>query len=473
MKEMTNIQKQTLAVVAILFLFLHINIAFASNTDTIDSLLKNHMKESSLPGMAVGVIKNNEINYKKTRGVDGHGDTLTTSTPMFIGSLSKSMTALAVMQLVEEDLVSLDDPIKNYIPYFQVQNPELSKNITVRNLLNHESGLANTKKLPSTRLEASLQERIKALSNLEEATGNGEEYHYFNDNYNLLGLLIEEVTGKTYATYMKDAIFTPLGMDNTTADLSKIKEKDIHGYTTIFGFSKGKELNIPRYDIPAGFILSNLNDMTKYLSFLIKKDHNILSNQGFEQMRTASENSSYGMGWNIREVNGKRLVEHSGTVPGFNAHIAFIPETKSGYIYIINQNYMFGNIKGNLLKVITNQTDFKHFPYTLLSRIIAFVILILMAKDIWNTIRLVKAKRSKQAWIKEGIKSLLLGLFLSLGLPLILTNFLHLTVNFKRMLIYTPDLALFWIVSISIQVVNLSISLWQLYRTNDKNTLSH
>lgn len=284
MKKKLIFNLKSLIILIFVLTLAQISIVSAESNDKIDSLLERHMKDSNLPGIAVGIIKNGQIVYSDTKGINGYGEGLTETSPMFIGSVSKSFTALATMRLVEKGVISLDTPVKKYIPYFKVENPQLSENITVRDLLIQKSGLSRKKEIPSSDYNSTLKERVKALSTMREVAENGEEFNYLNDNYNILGLLIEEITGKTYASYMKENVFEPLGMVNTTADVSVIKEKKIHGYTNMFGVSKKLNQNIPRYDVPSGYILSNLKDMNKYLSFFIEPDEEILSLEGFNGM---------------------------------------------------------------------------------------------------------------------------------------------------------------------------------------------
>lgn len=442
-------------------------------SDKIDSLLERHMKDSDLPGIAVGIIKNGETIYSDTKGIDGHGEELAETSPIFIGSVSKSFTALAVMQLAEKDLISLDTPVKKYIPYFEVANPKLSEKVTVRDLLIQKSGLSRKQQVPSSDYNSTLKERVKALSNMEEVTENGKEFHYLNDNYNILGLLIEEVTGKSYASYMRENVFTPLGMISTTADIETIKEKNIYGYTNIFGFSKRLKERVPLYDIPSGYIVSNLQDMNKYVSFLLEPNEEILSKESIKEMRLISENSNYGMGWRITEVDDLELIEHSGAVPVFSSHVALIPETKSGYVYIINKGHIIHNfvktyekLQNNLLQIIMGQNNFEHFPSILILRIFSFIILILTLKDIWTTKKLLNANKTKKEWIKEGVKSLIQIGFLCFGLPFILRNVLGLGFDLVYMLEYVPDFTILLFVSIFIEVIRSIISLVHIIRKN-------
>ncbi len=458
------------SVIIIILLIIQINTVHASENSDVAVMINHHLKDSNIPGIVVGIIKNGELIYSDQIGIDGNGKDLNSNTPMFIGSISKSLTALATMQLVEKNLISLEDPIKKHIPYFKVANPTLTENITVKDLLYQTSGLSRKRSIPSSDYDFSIKKRVKALSDMKEVIDNGQEFHYLNDNYNILGLLIEEVSGKTYGGYMKENIFDPIGMLNTTANVENIRAENIYGYTNIFGFSKKIKQLVPRYDIPSGYIISNLKDMSSYMSFLLNPDESILSAAAIDKMREVSGDSNYAMGWHIKEVDNLTIVEHSGAVPGFSSHMALIPETNSGYIYIMNKNHLIHNfvhvydkINNNLLKVLLGQSSFDFFPSIWVIRIFSLFLIVLSAKDIWLTRKFISIPKTRQEWLKEGIKSILLILFLSFGLSFILKNFLGMDYDLKIMFSYVPDFSSLLIIAILIQIVRLFISGFHLF----------
>lgn len=443
----------------------------AIESEEITAMIDRHMDDIAIPGIAVGIINDGEEVYYDTKGVSGQGNELNSETPMFIGSVSKSLTALAVMQLVEDNLIGLDEPVKKYIPYFKVASPQLTEKITIRDLLNQTTGLARKNSIPSSDYDFTLKERVKELADMEASGKRGTEFNYLNDHYNILGLLIEEVSGSSYAQYMRNNVFRPIGMINTTANIQTIRDKDVYGYTNIFGFSKRIKQSVPRYDIPSGFILSNLEDMYRYLEFLIDPDENIISDRAINIMRTTAGNSTYGMGWQVREIDGQKVVEHSGAVPGFSSHLAVIPDTNSGYLYIMNKNHLIHNfvnvynrIDGNMMQVVREKHSFNYFPSIWIIRIFSLVLLILTVKDLWNTKKLSQKTNNKKGWSKEAIKSLLLILFLTLGLSYILKNMLGLAVDLKIMFAYVPDYTALLIIDILVQVIRLGISLFHIFK---------
>ena len=444
----------------------------------ITTMIEKHMDDVAIPGIAVVIISNNQKLYLDTKGVNGQGEELSNNSPMFIGSVSKSLTALAVMQLVEDGTIQLDEPVKKYISYFKVAEPQLTENIRVRDLLNQTTGLSRTKSIPSSDYDYTIKERVQALANMEAVSSRGTEFNYLNDNYNILGLLIEEVSGLSYAEYMKDNVFKPIGMDSTTADIEDIRDKNVHGHTNIFGFSNSIKQAVPRYDIPSGYILSNLEDMYSYLEFLIEPDESILKKESIKIMRTAASYSNYGMGWRMENINGAQVVEHSGAVPGFSSHLAVIPATNSGYLYIMNKNHLIHNfvnvynrLNGNMLQVAMGENSFNYFPSIWVIRIFSLVLLILTAKDLWNTKKLLSVKNYKKEWIKEGIKSLVLILFLTFGLSYILKNLLGLAVDIRVMFAYVPDYTSLLVVDILVQVIRLIISLVNIFKSEEKSAI--
>jgi CubicO group peptidase (beta-lactamase class C family) len=373
------------------------------NNEEISSLLEEHMNEASFPGIAASIVEKGDVVFLNALGKNGEGDDLSTTDPMFIGSVSKSFTALAVMQLVEKGLVDLDNPVQNYIPYFEVKDKDLSKRITVRDVLVQKSGLSRKNQVRSFDFDTTIEERVRALSSMKAVTDRGEEFYYLNDNYNILGLLIEEVTNESYGEYMRKNIFEPLNMTSTTADIEEIREKDVHGYTSIFGFSFRMKQRVPLYDIPSGFILSNLEDMNKYVQYLLNPNSSILSLNGIQEMRKITGDSGYAMGWNVGTKDGLKVIEHSGAVASFSSHVALFPEEDSAYMYITNKNHLamnfvgaFKNLNDNLFSYVQDEKEYNHFPSNWLLRIVSILILFLTLKDIWDTIKISKSKKTKK-----------------------------------------------------------------------------
>ena len=197
----------------------------SSNYSDIDSRLKKEIRELHIPGMAIAIV-----NYKEVLFSETYGNCDNLDTPFIIGSLSKSFTALAVMQLVEEEKVDLDTKISDYIDtsaYFI--NASDGDRITIRQLLNQTSGLGTYQRFGNAKI-----------------TESYGQHQYANINYGLLGEIIEAVSGISYSEYMDKNIFSPLSMSHTAATLIQSKENGlITGYRNYFGLPIAGEPDYP------------------------------------------------------------------------------------------------------------------------------------------------------------------------------------------------------------------------------------
>jgi CubicO group peptidase (beta-lactamase class C family) len=154
---------------------------------------------------------------------DGTGRAMTPDTPFLIASLSKSITALGIMQLVEEGKINLDAPVQTYLPWFRVADEEVSSKITVRHLLHQTSGFdereSYVRNLNTDSSDDALEKSIRSLNTAELNFTPGEAFEYTNTNYDILGLLIQTVSGQSYEEYIEEKIFAPLDMDQSYTSL--------------------------------------------------------------------------------------------------------------------------------------------------------------------------------------------------------------------------------------------------------------
>jgi CubicO group peptidase (beta-lactamase class C family) len=184
----------------------------------IDNLFAGEMREAGIPCAAFALTRNGEVVYAKGYGEARPGISADEDTPFYIGSITKSMTALAVMRLVEEGKVDLMAPATAYIPEFKMADPRFAS-IRVHDLLRQSSGLSTAQGVSYLGLAPSVTmgDLIARLSSARLASEPGSRYEYSNYNYVLLGEIVERVSGLPYAAYMKARVFEPLGMARTTA----------------------------------------------------------------------------------------------------------------------------------------------------------------------------------------------------------------------------------------------------------------
>ena len=333
-----------------------------SQSDTfeeIDAHIERQKDRLNIPGVALAIVEGDKIVHLRGFGqARPGGEEPTPHTPFIIGSLTKSFTALAVMQLVEDGKVELDAPVERYLPWFRVADPQASVQITVRHLLNQTSGLPQ---LSGLRLLADFDDspdaserQARALSTLELTRPVGSKFEYSNMNYNLLGLIIEAASGESYEDYIQNHIFAPLQMTHSYTSQPEAKQNGLavgHRYWFAIPFAE-PNLPLPRGSLPTFLIISSSEDMARYLIAHLNEGRydnaQILSAAGIDELhRPAVEvdqmgypSGHYGMGWFIEQTGQTKIVSHPGTLPNFFAYMAILPEQKKGVVLLVNANQL-------------------------------------------------------------------------------------------------------------------------------------
>src|SRR5918999_6027801 len=189
--------------------------------DAVDRYIGRQMAANHVPGLALAITCGDEVIYLKGYGTAGDGDPMVPDTQLYIASLSKGFTALAVMRLLEEGKIGPDEPVRTYLPNFTTTNRRLSGQITVRELLNQTSGLADAG-FPAYTLPQpdSLGERVESLRHARLVGKPGTDFHYTDPNYAVLARVVEVASGKSFGEYLQDRVFGPLEMDRTTSVLT-------------------------------------------------------------------------------------------------------------------------------------------------------------------------------------------------------------------------------------------------------------
>lgn len=317
----------------------------------IGSRLEREAEKLHIPGMAVMIVDSKEVLFAET-----YGNCSDLDTPFIIGSVSKSFTALAVMQLAEERKINLDEVISGYIDTAAwFTDAADGDKITVRQLLNQTGGLGTYQRFGNARI-----------------TDSYGTHQYANVNYGLLGKIIEAVSGKSYADYMKDNVFSPLHMEHTAATLSESKENGlIMGYRNYFGIPVAGGPDYPDDGswsaVSAGYISSSASDMAKYLQMYLNGGMGIVSQDSLDTMfydNVYVDGASpyyYGMGWTLTEQYGEPVLEHSGLVENYMSDMVLLPERELGIIFLINMNdYLVANqladrMCGNVVAALLNK----------------------------------------------------------------------------------------------------------------------
>ena len=327
--------------------------------EEIDAYIERQIHRLNIPGATLAIVEDDEITHFRDFGrARPGGEAPTPQTPFLIGSLTKSFTALAVMQLVEAGKIELDAPVQRYLPWFRVADPRASAQMTVRHLLNQTSGLPQLSGLrPLTDFDNrpdATEQQARALSTLVLPRPVGSAWEYCNMNYNLLGLIIEAASSESYEAYIQDHIFAPLRMTHSYTSQPEAKHNGMavgHRYWFATPLAV-PNLPIPRGSLPGGELISSSEDMARYLIAHLNEGRyesaQILSAAGIDELHRPAVEANmtgisfghYGMGWFTEETGQTKIVWHSGTCPDFFAYMAILPEQKKGVVLLINVNHL-------------------------------------------------------------------------------------------------------------------------------------
>lgn len=334
--------------------------------DAIDAYVAEQMRRLSIPGVALAVVEGERIVHQRGFGrARPDGAPPTPRTPFYVGSLTKSFTALAVMQLVEVGQIDLDAPIQRYLSWFRVADAAAAAQITVRHLLIQTSGLPGSAgEIILSDFDAATdaaERQARALSSLTLTRPPGATFEYCNSNYQLLGLIIEAAGGETYADYIHHHILTPLRMNQSGfPDPSGPTAGLPQGHQQWFGRPVvAPPIPVAYGAVAAGLLISTAEEMAHYLIAQLNagrfEGKQLLSPAGMAEMHRGAtafgtaglgpvvawltkdiDMGQYGMGWCVGQIGGHEFVWHGGTMPDFGAFMALLPEQKKGIVLLGN-----------------------------------------------------------------------------------------------------------------------------------------
>lgn len=331
----------------------------------LDRYIQQEMPKWGIPGLAIAVVKNGEVVYAEGFGVRDvrTGEPVDENTIFAIGSASKAFTAAAVADLVDKDMLEWDDPATKHLPGFQVYDPYVSRELTVRDLLSHRSGLLRGDQLWYA-TELSREEILERVRFQEPTSSFRSQFGYNNNMFLAAGQVVLAETGKTWDEYLREEFFTPLGMErSTTSTLPLSSMQNVaQPHQEIDGEVRAIEWrNIDNIG-PAGSINSSVMEMTNWLKLQLAKGdfegREILSDSvvavmhephtlirrtgGWELMTPGSNFMAYGLGWFLNDYRGRKVVQHGGNIDGMHALVGMLPEENLGIVVLTNRspNYL-------------------------------------------------------------------------------------------------------------------------------------
>lgn len=351
------------------FLFIATNIyPQQAKLDKIDTYIQQAMKDWKMPGFAVAIVKNDTVIFAKGFGVRDvrTNEPVDENTNFMIASCSKAFTTASLSRLVDQGKLKWDDPVIKYLPYFHMYDPWVTKEMTIRDLVTHRSGLATFSGdilwLGST---YDKNEVIKRAQYLKPTSSFRSRYGYQNIMFSVAGEVIEAVSDTNWHNYVKHNFFEPLGMTRSNTSIKELKEKGNNAWP--HRMDNGNVVaHTDYYSIetvaPAGAINSNVKDMAQWIRLQLNKgkigDKRIFSERQSNEMWSNNMflgNNNYGLGWFIAYNNGKRVLNHGGGMPGMISDVTIIPEEKFGMVILSNyETGMVNAIRNYIMDLMMN-----------------------------------------------------------------------------------------------------------------------
>lgn len=351
--------KRVFIVSVLLLAFVQIAISQTAPGAAFDDYVNKALKDWEVPGVAIAIVKDDKIVLAKGYGTRELGKSLPVDerTLFAIGSSSKAFTAAALAMLVDEGKVKWEDPATKYLPGFQLYDPYSTRELTVADLLSHRSGLTRGDML----WYASANDRgeiLRRIRFLKPSWSLRSRFGYQNVMFLAAGEIIPAITKKTWDDFVRERIFVPLGMKDSS--------------TSIRSFANSNNVATPHSRIddkvrvvawrnidniaPAGSINSNVVDMAQWVRLnlgggvyqekrllstgAIKEMHSpqtIIRLEGpMERLYPEAHFLTYGLGWFLSDYQGRKVVEHGGAIDGMRAEVAMMPEEKLGVVVLTN-----------------------------------------------------------------------------------------------------------------------------------------
>lgn len=328
----------------------------------LDTRVRQVLQDWQVPGAAVVVVKDGKPLLVQGYGVRraGEADPVDARTQFGIASLSKAFTAATVMMLADEGKLRLDDPVIKHLPGFQVKDPFVTRELTIRDVLCHRSGLGlGAGDLMTWGGTWSRTEVLARMKHLPMAHGLRSTYAYQNNGFIVAGAVVEAVAGKPWEQVVAERIFRPLGMAQANADIALQAglANVATAHSTFQGPLRPISLRSPNHFGPAGAINASAEDLVPWMQVQLARgawgDSRLWSERASFEMWApqmlvpnrpparelaplASNYAAYGLGWDLRDFRGHRMVSHTGGLDGMTCMLALFPEQKLGIAVLTN-----------------------------------------------------------------------------------------------------------------------------------------
>lgn len=339
------------------------NSDYSKQLAAIEEKVEKRRQELGIPGMSLVIVKDGQIIYLKGFGYKDLEKkiSVTPDTQFAIGSITKSFTGLSVLMSADEGKLSLEDSPKKYLPYFKIKDAETDKNIKIRDLMDHSSGLNRTD-LAMLTGKLSRKELIQVVGEAQPMAKLNEKFFYNNVMFSAAGEIVAATQKQTWENFVKSRIFAPLGMNNSAMSIAEMQKAKDYSFGYEYNADTKETNKFPLNAVvspinsvaAAGAMTSSARDMAKWINFVMNKGEangkRLISEKGFAEWTkpqtkiSPDDNFAYSFGWFLKDFDGLQGIGHGGNVPGFTSWTAMLPEKKIGFVLLTNvSNTPFGN----------------------------------------------------------------------------------------------------------------------------------
>jgi CubicO group peptidase (beta-lactamase class C family) len=353
--------KKFTSLVFLFFLISNLQAQKLPDLQKLDAYFEQMVKAWDVPGASIGIVKDGKLVFTGNYGTKevGKNEKPDENTLYAIASNSKAFTSAVLAMLVQEGKLGWNDKVRDYLPYFSLfDDPWISANVTIRDLLSHRVGLGTfSGDVIWYKNEGSAEDFIKRAGKVPQDFDFRSGYGYSNLMYITAGEIISKVTGKTWGQNVQERILKPLAMDRTITTARDLGKKG--NFTTAHGRVEGQNFPIAFEDwetiAATGGLISSVSDVAKWMIFnmnhgiigqdtLISKSNrnlmwtmhnvNVVDHTGKNDL--GRHFSGYGLGWNMGDFHGKFMVGHTGGYDGMITAVTMIPEEKLGVVVLTN-----------------------------------------------------------------------------------------------------------------------------------------
>ena len=430
----------------------------------IQSLIDEVSEKSGIPDCSVAVVQGSLtdfFNYSKDRKTEINRQSL-----YQIGSNTKAFTGLAINLLEEQKKISYNDYVSDYLPNFHVYYQGTEVKIKVSDLLFQTSGFTNSEaEFATPSQEMSLLDEVKLVNGANLRCQPSTQYNYSNINYNLLGAIIEQASGKTYADYMQENILEPLGLNNTyiNPEMAYNSGKIVSGSRPFFFTTQDYEIPIISGKIPSGYIISNTEDMAKWmrvqmgltdipsdLKTSVSMSHELRS----DCLTTSGD--KYASGW---LVTSDSIIYHSGGTPNYSSYVIFDKEKDTGVCILTNINLSVSTeyLALSIFNMLTNRklVSYSSDVWTIFNKVFSVVSIVSVIVILLFLLMLILNKLKNLNFVFLKILAIICSIItitILILMPIILAS------NWNTIAIWAPPSLIIGIILFSILTVLIVIT---------------